>query len=98
MTEAKAMGRHPEPCPPVVAYLSDGSAYTFRATGKVNLNGVNVDHIYIHTNFIPVIPKWWGEDMDPIWEDMYVTTVMDWESEGFESINVVAAVWKIING
>ena len=95
---ALATGSHADMCQPVVAYAVDGKQYKFYATGKVSVDGQDVEFIGIGFNFVPVIPKWYGEDMDAIWADMYTTEVMDWESEDFKTMTVVADVYRIIQG
>lgn len=94
---ALAKGSHADMCQPVVAY-ADGKKYKFYATGKVSVDGEDVEYIGIGFHFVPVIPKWYGENMDAIWADMYQTEVTDWESEEFKSITVVADVYRIIQG
>jgi hypothetical protein len=91
-------GRHADMCQPVKAFTADGAEYKFYATGKVSVDGKNVEYIGVGLHFVPVIPKWWGDDMDDLWADMYVTEVMDWESEDFKTVKVVADVWRIIQG
>lgn len=94
---AKRYGRHQQKCNPVVAHAA-GRVYKFHATGNVSVDGENVEYIGVGLHFVPVIPKWWGDDMDDLWADMYVTEVMDWESEDFKTVKVVADVWRIIQG
>ena len=91
-------GSHAEICQPVVAYAVDGKQYKFYATGKVSVDGENAEFIGSGFNFVPVIPKWYGDDMDAIWADMYKTEVMDWESDDFKTMTVVADVYRIIQG
>lgn len=99
---ALKMGRFPDMCQPVVAFSSgvdeSGVEYKFHATGKISVNGINSDVIGVGTHFTPVIPVWWGDKMDDIWADMYVTSICDWQSEDFDRLDVVANVWNIIQG
>ena len=83
---------------PVVGYSPSGDKFEFTFQGKVKLNGVYVDSIEVGVRLIPVIPTWYGEDMDDIWQDMPVHDGFDWESEDFRTTPMVSAVARIING
>jgi hypothetical protein len=95
---ALATGKHAEMCQPVVAYAVDGKQYKFYATGKVSVDEIDAEFIGIGLHFVPVIPKWYGDNMDAIWEGMHLTEVNDWESEDFQTMTAVADVYRIIQG
>jgi hypothetical protein len=82
----------------VVAYTNTGERYEWAFNGAVKLDGKVIEHIVLGTTFIPVIPKWFGSDMDEIWQDMPVHEAFNWEADGFETTPMVSAVLRIING
>lgn len=97
--KALKMGSFVEKTDPVVAYVKDGTRYAFYPDNTVKKDGVRIHTIDLGLTFIPVIPKWFGDDIDPLWEDMYIKDVHNWmDMDSISQVNVVEAVWHIIGG